>query len=395
MKKHYKGKMMENKVKICALTTISQTMELFVVDSMRNLSENGYEITLVCDMDKEFVCKNSDYAKCIPLQMNRGASIGDLIKIPFKLVKIFREGNYDVVYYMSPNASFYASVAAKFVGIKHRIYSQTGLRYVSLTGIKRNIFKIIEKVTCRLSTTIRAVSPKNREYAISEGLCEENKISVVGIGGTIGVDLSLCDSFNIQEIRAELKNKYNIPKDAFVFGYVGRINADKGINELIKAFSEIEKKYNHTYLVLIGMMDRLNPISRENMDIANKNPHIVLTGDISVEMVYKHMSMFDILVHPTYREGFGKVLQEAMGMRLPIITTDIPGPSEVIEDKISGILVKPKDAEGLVEKMEELYLDGDLRNSLAQNGRERAEKYFDRPIMLNNILEDMNKLLGI
>lgn len=386
---------MENKVKICALTTISKTMEWFVVDSMRNLSKNGYDVTLICDMDKEVIEKNSDYAKCIPLHMSRGASISDLIKMPIKLAKIFKEERYDIVYYMSPNVSFYASIAAKFVGIKHRVYVQTGLRYVSLNGTKRMVFKAIEKITCFFSTTIRAVSQKNRKYAISEGLCKENKISVVGIGGTVGVDLSSCDSFNPKETRNELRNKYNIPEDAFVFGFVGRINADKGINELIEAFLNIEKKYDNTYLLLIGMMDKVNPVFSEYIDITNENPHIVMTGNIDKETVYKHMSMFDILVHPTHREGFGKVLQEAMGMRLPIITTDIPGPSEVIENGISGILVKPKDAQDLAEKMEKLYLDSDLRNSLAENGRKRAEKYFDRPIMLNNILEDMNKLLGL
>ncbi len=395
MKKHYKGKMMENKVKICALTTISKTMEWFVADSMRNLSKNGYEVTLICDMDSEFIDKNSDYARCIPLHMSRGANIGDLVKIPIKLVKIFKQGNYDAVYYMSPNASFYASVAAKFVGIKHRVYVQTGLRYVSFTGIKRIIFKTVEKITCRFSTVIRAQSPMNMKYAISEGLCGKDKISVVGIGGTTGVNLSLCDSFDRQGTRNELRSRYNIPKDAFLFGFVGRINADKGINELTEAFLNIEKKYNNTYLVLIGMIDKVNPVSPENMDIANNDPRIVLTGNISTEMVYKYMSMFDVLVHPTYREGFGKVLQEAMGMSLPIITTNIPGPSEVIEDKVSGILVTPKDAQDLAEKMEMLYLDSDLRSSLAKNGRKRAEKYFDRPIMLNNILEDMNKLIGL
>jgi glycosyltransferase involved in cell wall biosynthesis len=386
---------MENKVKLCALTTISNTMEWFVADSMRNLSDNGYEVTLICDMDKEFIDKNNDYATCIPLSMSRGVSVGDLIKIPIKLAKIFKENHYDAVYYMSPNVSFYASIAAKFVGIKHRIYSQTGLRYVSLSGIKRIIFKTIEKMTCRLSTDVRAQSPMNMQYAISEGLCKEGKISVVGIGGTTGVDLSECDSFNRQETRDILRNKYNIPADAFVFGFVGRINADKGINELIEAFSSIQNKYADTYLVMIGMMDKVNPVSAKNTDILNNDPRIVLTGNISKELVYKHMSMFDVLVHPTYREGFGKVLQEAMGMSLPIITTNIPGASEVVENEISGILVAPKDAKDLEEKMEKLYSDGDLRNSLAKYGRKRAEKYFDRPIMVNNILEDLNKILGI
>jgi len=101
-----------------------------------------------------------------------------------------------------------------------------------------------------------------------------------------------------------------------------------------------------------------------------------------------------VLTHPTYREGFGKVLQEAMGVGIPIITTDVPGPSEVIENNVSGILCRVKDPEDLAEKMLLLYNDGALRKGFAQKGLQRAEKYFDRPIMLNNILVDMNGILN-
>ena len=105
------------------------------------------------------------------------------------------------------------------------------------------------------------------------------------------------------------------------------------------------------------------------------------------------MSAFDALVHPTYREGFGKVLQEAMGVGLPILTTNIPGPSEVVEEGVSGILCRAMDKEDLREKMITLCEDPALCDSLAKAGLARAEKYFDRPIMLKNILDDMNKIM--
>lgn len=107
------------------------------------------------------------------------------------------------------------------------------------------------------------------------------------------------------------------------------------------------------------------------------------------------MAMFDVLTHPTYREGFGKVLQEAMGMYLPIVTTDIPGPSEVVESGVSGILVEARNPNDLADKMELMYTDAELRERLAAEGRKRVEKYFDRPIMLNNILCDINGIMGV
>lgn len=382
-------------IKICALTTISKTMDWFVVDSMRNLSENGYEVTLICNMEDGFAERNSDYATCINLPVSRGTSLRDLLTVPFKLRKIFKEKQFDLIYYTSPNVSLYASLAGFLAGIHTRVYSQCGLRYVSFGGIKRKIFRLVERLTCKLSTAVRAQSPMNMQFAIDERLCPENKISVVGIGGTIGVDLNQCVSFNHDEVRLELRNKYGIPQGGFVFGYVGRINADKGINELIEAFYDLQKEYNNIYLVLVGMIDEANPISADHMRIAQNDAHIVLTGNVPADQVYRHMAMFDVLTHPTYREGFGKVLQEAMGMSLPIITTDVPGPSEVVENGVSGILAKAKDSGDLAEKMELVYNNPDLRENLATAGRNRAEKYFDRPIMLNNILCDLNDIMGV
>lgn len=383
------------KIKICALTTISKTMDWFIVDSMRNLSKNGYEVTLICNMEDGFIDRNKDYAKCINLPMSRGASLVELIKMPWKLYKIFKKEKYDVIYYTTPNISLYASIAGLLAGVKCRFYNQCGLRYVSFEGKKKTIFKFIEKFTCKLSTTVREQSPKNMQYAIDEGLCPANKISVVGIGGTTGVSLKQCDSYDAEEVKAKLRKKYGIPQDAFVYGYVGRMNADKGINELITAFCELQEQYNDIYLALVGMIDDTNPILPENMKITEENSHIVLTGNIPPAMVYPHMSMFDVLTHPTYREGFGKVLQEAMGVRLPIITTNVPGPSEVVENGVSGLLVNVRDIDDLGKKMAMIHDDSQLRESLAAAGRARAEKYFDRPIMLNNILVDMNETLGV
>ncbi len=384
---------MENKkIKICALTTISKTMGWFVCDIMKELSKNGYEVTLVCNMEDGFAEKHKDYAKCIDMKMSRGINIKDLIVTPIKFFKIFKKNKFDMIYYMSPNASMYAALGGWLARVPIRIYSQTGLRYVSFSGIKRRIFRLIEKFTCMLSTCVKAQSPKNRQFAIEEKLCKADKISVVGIGGTTGVLLEQCDAFEHDKTKKFFREKYGIPTNAFLFGYVGRVNADKGIGELLEAFANVQADHSDVWLVLVGMIDDANPISEEQMRYAKNNQRIVFTGNVQANQVYQHMAMFDVLVHPTYREGFGKVLQEAMGMSLPIITTNVPGPSEVVENGVSGILVEVKNSQALSDAMLQLYECEELRTSLARAGRVRAEKYFDRPIMLRNQLDDMDMI---
>ncbi len=385
--------MQEQKIKICALTTVAKTMDMFMAHSMRYLSENGYDVTLVCNMNEGFSDRHGDFAKCIDLKMSRGVSVKDLFSCTFTLFKLFKKEKFDIVYYATPNASLYASVAATLAGVKHRNYCQWGIRYVAFDGIKRKIFKFVEKLTCAFSKTIRSASPKNMEFAISEKLCKREKISVIGIGGTVGVELDKCESFDKSEARQNRRSEYNIPNDAFVYGFVGRINVDKGLNELISAFKSLSEKKDNAYLVLVGDIDEINPIKQENLDFAKQCDRIVLTGNVDSRLIYEYMAAFDVLVHPSYREGFGKVLQEAMGVKIPIITTNIIGPSEVIENNVSGILCNVKDACDLEEKMLLLYEYEELRAQFAEQGYKRAKTYFDRPIMLQNILNDTNKIL--
>lgn len=381
---------MSDKKKICVLTTISKTMDWFVVPAMRHFANNGFEVTLVCDMDEEFIKRNSDFATCIPVKMSRGIDPIGAIRGIKAFYRIFKEKKFDMIQYSTPNAALYASIAGKLAKVPIRIYGQWGIRYVTFGGIKRFIFKTIERLTCSWSTHIKAQCFQNRQFAIDENLCKQDKISVIGLGGTIGIDLSEFDLTKKEEYRKEIRDKYNIGENDFLFGYIGRLNVDKGINELIESFKEIK----NAKLMMVGMLDDKYRPSEENLKYAQDSEDVFMTGNVPTEEICKYLSAFDIMVQPTYREGFGKVFEEAMGMACPIISTNVPGPSEAIEDGVSGILVPAKDADALRDEMISLMNDSERRNGYSVAGRERVEKYFERSIMLNNMLEDYNKILA-
>lgn len=379
--------------KLCFVTTIQMTMDWFVLPIAKHLANNGYEVTLVSTMDDDFKQKVSSFAKTYDLEMKRGGvSVFKMLGIISRLRKFFKKEKFDIVEYATPNASFYASIAARQAGIKVRNYNQWGIRYVSASGFSRFLLKRIEKMTCRYSTSIRAQSPKNMEFGIKEGLYKRSKVKVLGIGGTVGVILSDYDLENKAKIKEEIYLKYAIPSKAFLYGFVGRINKDKGVNELITAFREIED--DNAYLMLVGLEDRVNPIREDLLSWAKDSKRVIFTGEIPAFEVPSYLLAFDLLVHPTYREGFGKILQEAMAAKTPVLTTDVPGPSEVVEDGISGMLVPAEDAKALQEMMEALKKDGVKRDLIAENGRLRAEQYFNREYMVNNHLLDVNELLA-
>ncbi len=392
------AKFSDRPVKICMVTTISKAFNWFVSDSAKNFAEKGFDVTVMCgEMDEEFIQKHSSFAKCRPLSIKRGTDVKSILKCIKEMKKIFKEEKFDIIQYSTPNAALCCSLSgAAFRRIPVRVYGQWGLRYVGFSkGIKRFVFKRIEKFTCRKATHIISTSPKNMEFALSEKLCDKKKICVIGKGGTIGVDFGIYDINKKAENRRLIRSEYSISDNEFVFGYIGRLNRDKGVSELISAFRMLLDDYPDVRLMLVGMDDSTNPVNPQLMKWARESERVIITGGVPVQRVAQLMSGIDILVHPTYREGFSMVLQEAMAMALPIITTDVPGPSEVIVDGKTGVLVPSHNDKALLAEMKALMNDPERRARYSENGRLRVERYFARPVMLQNIYMHYSRLLGI
>lgn len=375
--------------KICFCTTVSSTLETFVLPTARALYDtNEYEIYFISTSNKKFEKKLPDYITFIPINMKRGIDLSAFKSI-FLFYKYFKLYHFDIVQYSTPNASLYASIASKYAKIPVRLYAQWGIRYVGFSGLKRKVFKFIEKIICRKSTDIRAVSNMNRDYSIKERLYQKEKVKVLGSGGTIGVSL---DEFNYEykkRYRKEIRDLYNLNNE-FLFGFVGRLSTDKGANELLECLKKLNSE--NIKLFCIGPKENDGSINKDLLQWAENSNRVIFTGFISHDMLERYYATLDCFIHPTYREGFGMVLQEAGAMGCPIITTDIPGASEVMENKKSCLLAKPKDVESLYNCMNKLIIDSEFRRKLGEAARIRVLELFERKIMIQNQIEDYRNL---
>ena len=382
-------------MKICFVTTIHQSMDWFVADAAKYFHDKGHDVYYICNMNDNFINEHKSYAKCIDVKMNRGFSPINMLKSMLIMYRIFKKEKFDCIQYATPNASFIGSIAAKLAGIKYRVYAFWGMRYEGARGINRKILIQFEKITCLLSTHVRIVSPKNMEIVIKDRVCPRHKIGVIGLGGTIGVNTRIFDISKKEKFRNEIRTKLGLNDNDFLFTFIGRINADKGVNELIEAFKTIQENYKNTKLLLLGMEDSVNPIKYENKLWAQNAANVFMLGAVHKDSVCKYLSASDILVHPTYREGFGKIIQEAMSMKVPVITTNIPGPSEVIEENISGLLIPKADTEALANAMIYLYENRTLANQFAEAGYKRFLDNFTMEKMVKNIYMEYSKITNL
>lgn len=375
--------------KLCCITTVDLTQRAFVADAMYQFVEAGFEVTLVCSDTKRLQLERGDIFRYVDMPMKRGISIMDMVKMPWEFYSFFKKEKFDYIQYATPNASLYASIGGWLAKVPVRLYCQWGIRYVGASGFMRIILKALERLTCILSTDICSASRKNLEYAVKEGLYKAGKAAIIGDGGTIGVDLSKYDISKKEEYRNEVIAQYPLLIDKVVFCSVGRLSRDKGSYELLEAFLQIAEVRNDVALMLIGDMEGELPAHLEKV---KEHPSIVFTG--YTNEVYKYMAACDVLVHPSYREGFSMVIQEAMAMGLAVVTTDIPGPSEVILNGETGILVAPQSTVSLREGMLLMISDKQKMKEMGMNGRMRCEHLFNRKRMLQLTYEHRMRLIN-
>ena len=377
--------------KICYITTVSLTLDMFVLEAAKYIHQNtDWDITFVCNNDDEFAKRLPEYIKFHPIKMERGISITG-VKAMLNMIKFFKEQKFDLIQYSTPNASLYAAIAGKIAGVPVRLYCQWGMAFVAFSGIKRKIFKTLEKTTCALSTCIEPDSDSNLRFSHMEGLYPKTMGKVIWNGSACGVNLNKFNITQKAEYRTEIRNKYDIPKDAFIFGYVGRITRDKGINELFEAFKKLTENNKSVYLLMIGHEEKDKNVDRDLYEWSKTNEYVIYTGFTNV--VEKYMASMDCYVLPSYREGFGMGVIEAEAMGTPVIVTNIPGPIDAMRENETGLIVEKKDAQLLYEAMKKIYTDRRLHNRLQSNARKYVEENFEQSCFFSEMLVDRKQLL--
>lgn len=377
------------KRKICYITTISLTIKAFFIPQLKYLAKNGYDVAVICSPDDGLQEMLGDEIRFIPVEIARGISPQTLMGSIKKLKAVFEKEKFDIVQYSTPNAAFCASIAAKLAKIKVRNYHLMGLRYLGADGILRFVLKLIEKITCKISTHIECVTKSNLDLSVREKLFPQKKATIVWNGSTGGVDVSRFDFEKRQKWRSEIRQSLGYKDDDFVFGFVGRITKDKGVDELLEAFFGLD---GNAKLLIIGEKEGIDTLNPALWKKAQNDDRIIVHD--SVADIERYYSAMDVLVLPSYREGFGMVIIEAASMGTPSIVSDIPGPVDAIIENETALTVKVKDAKELKKKMEKLLDTPDLLKKMSGACVTLATEKFDSQILCEKILERKESLIG-
>lgn len=374
---------------ICYVTTIGLSIKAFFIPQLKYLASKGHNVSVICSYEDGLQELLGDTITYIPVEIPRGMSAIGTLKATKNIAQLLKKGDYDIVQYSTPNAAFCTSIASCLAGVKVRNYHLMGFRYQGFNGIKRAFFKKIEQITCRLSTDIECVSLTNREMGIKEKVFQGSKAVVVWNGSSGGVDCNRFSDEHRDEWKAEIRKKLNISDSFFVFGFAGRITKDKGIDELLAAFQQI--KNQNTVLLMIGDFEGEQDLNQDLLHKAKLDPHVVFVP--FVDNIEQYYAAMDVIVLPSYREGFGMVIAEAAAMGVPAIVTRIPGPTDFVLEGKTALVVPPRDSTELAKAMNTFIEDPSLAEQMGKMSSSYTKDMFDSQILCRKILERKEMLV--
>jgi len=378
--------------KIIRITTVPISLKNLLKGQLRYMSTyfNVVGVSSPGDAVKDIV--NDEGIRVIEIEMTRSITPLKDLKSVFKLYKIIKREDPFIVHTHTPKAGTLGMLASKLAGVPNRLHTIAGLPLLEATGTKRWLLDTVEKITYACATKIYPNSFGLKDIILKNKYTKAHKLKVIGKGSSNGIDVAYFSINNLDKNEvSKIQNSLNIQNNDIVFIFVGRLVADKGINELIAAFKRICLNSSNAKLLLVGTFENeLDPLHNDTLDEIETNTNIVSVGWQTD--VRPYFAVSNVLTFPSYREGFPNVVMQAGAMNLPSIVTDINGCNEIIIDGINGIIIPPKSEEQLYVSMQEMIDKPEKREALANASRDIICNNYKREVIWEALLKEYKNL---
>jgi len=398
-------------IKLIRITTVPLSLDKLLEGQLQYMQQH-IEVVAVSSGGEELeAVEKREGVRTIAISMTRQITpLKDIISV-WKLYHLFKKERPAIVHTHTPKAGIVGMTAAWLAKVPIRLHTVAGLPLMEAKGLKRKLLNFVEKTTYRFATKVYPNSKGLYNFIKSENFTSPKKLKIIGNGSSNGINTNYFNpSLFPEEEKTALREKLNIPANAFVFVFVGRLVGDKGINELVRAFKSLSLGKDHEiassppsdaprkdepkiYLLLVGPEEAdLDPLKPETQKEIAQNANIITVG--YQNDVRPYFAISDALVFPSYREGFPNVVLQAAAMGLPAIVSDINGCNEIIIPNESGIIIPPKNTEALTDAMNLLVNDAHLYQHLKSNARAQITSRFERQQVWDALLEEYQTLLG-
>jgi lipopolysaccharide/colanic/teichoic acid biosynthesis glycosyltransferase len=367
------GAPLSQRKSICIVSVTPLSVYFFLRPHIQSLSEK-FDVTVVFDPRNDKYLGDLELpAKIVSISMARKLNLfQDLISL-FYIHRFFKKNYFDLIVSVAPKAGLLTMIAATLVSSANKIHIFQGEFWASRKGLLRFILKQADSFTAMLANQVLAVSGSERDFLVQEKITRFKKIDVLGNGSISGVDISKYQ-FDEQK-RDAVRQQLKIPNDAIVALFMGRVVADKGIFELVKAYIRNFSRFQDLFLLIVGP-DEDSIVCNILLELGCTLERVRLVG-FTYEPE-RYMSAADFFCLPSYREGFPISILEASAAGIPTIGTSIYGICDAIEEGKTGILVKPRNVEELSEAIALLCENQKIRIEMGFYAKARVIRHFQR-----------------
>lgn len=379
------------KKKLIRTSTIALSLDVLLKGQLGFLNQH-YQVIAVSGKDHHLNnVQNREKVKTVAVTMEREISpIKDLVSL-VQLYLLFKKEKPFIVHSITPKAGLLSMIAAYFAGVPVRMHTFTGLIFPSKEGMMKQLLILMDRVLCRFATHIYPEGQGVKNDLIAFNITKKD-LKIMANGNVNGINTAYFSPETVSEKQTmTLKKTLEIQEDDCVFIFVGRLVKDKGINELVTAFSNIATHYSNAKLLLVGPQEPdLDPLDAATLVTIKNNKNIITTGYQNEVRTY--FAIANALVFPSYREGFPNVVLQAGAMGLPSIVTNINGCNEIIEDQINGLLIPVKDTIALETAMKKLLDDAGTYHKMQQNARPLIVSRYEQQVVWEAILDEYRRI---
>ncbi len=357
---------------ICFIISTEVGFKAFLLNHIKRLRK-GFYISAILDT-KNLKLLHEFGIEVLPIKIVRSIKINEDLLTLYKLTRTFQTKKFDSIHSLSPKAGLLAMLAGYIVGSPIRIHTFTGQVWANKVGLKRFFLKCFDKLIAILSTHAIVDSPSQLDFLISEGVLDKNKAFVFGKGSVSGVDIAKFKPN--KEVRKQLRSDLKMQEHELLFLFLGRLNPDKGVLDLVSAFTQ--SQLLNCKLLFVGP-DESNMQAKIASLPKFDSTKISFIG--YTDQPQDFMVAADVLCLPSYREGFGSVIIEAAACGTPAIASRIYGITDAIDENVTGLMHEAGNVADLQKKLEQIAKDETLRVRLGKLAYHRAITNFNSEII--------------
>lgn len=381
----------KDKPRVAHVTTVDLSLRYLLLNQLQRIQDEGYGVFGISADGPDVPVLEATGIPHFAVPMTRRITpIADL-RCLWQLVRIMRRERFDVVHTHTPKAGLLGQLAARLAGVPIVVNTLHGFYFHDDTKpMPRRCYVWMERVAAKCSDTILSQNREDMATAVVEGIASPDLVKWLGNG----IDLMRFDRRRLSEDNLDaLRAEIGIDSTAPVVGFVGRLVEEKGILDLLQAAKAVIAAIPNAQFLIVGPYDEeksdaLRPEVAERYGIAANCRFVGLRDDMP-----ELYALMDVLVLPSYREGFPRAPMEASAMGVPAVVTNIRGCRETVDHGENGLLFPVGDVHGLAQSLIELLQDDERRTQMGATGRRIAEDRFDEQKVFDRVLSEYERLL--